>query len=265
MSKEREDVFNTPESGTYDPETKRHSGYNLKVNTETCEIVSTGVRKPPPEWIPEGWVNIGGNRWIPDWPDCKHRRVDVQVFRGAPPQFNILCIKYNELGEPIPIKTCQDCKVFTTVPANPKLPKGVTLDDLLTRPWEADLEAGKPTIHYEHPLFGFHSDDLDALEEALFQKEMETAPPLLNDPVHERNRRKIQLRWVPCIHRIEHAPGHQPDQQPTSPSGCSSCNKGIMCNNSAAEAFQSKVTRSICKACPVAESIEQANHRRNKS
>jgi len=145
-----------------------------------------------------------------------------------------------------------DCTVYKT-PAgiDLTLPLGVSIDELFKRTWRQQIDTSKEGSQeaYFHPLSAFEEDELDQLEELSLQMEMKQAPPALNDPKHARNRRRIQLRWLPCIHRIEVA------KSPNEIRDCGGCGTTtIVCNQPKADAFETKLTRKICKECPFAES-----------
>lgn len=254
--KKPKDVYNTPESHTRDPETgKRTVGRRVSVNKNSGEIISHGRRDPPPEWIPEGWIKIAANRWVPQWPSCMYRRLNVRVRPGKGPEIQPLCIKYDKFGEEIDHQTCMDCTVFQ-VPAHKmvdqELPSDVSLDDLFKRKWRAeglDRDQEGAQELYLHPLDAYEEDELDALEERSFQMEMRNAPLPLNDAKHERNKRRVQQKWkIPCVHRIL-VP--KSEEQVSRCGGCST--HVAVCNNPEADAFGQKLRRKICKECPFAE------------
>lgn len=222
--------------GTYDSKKKKH-GYRCTINRENGDITIIGKRIPPESWLPEGWVKVSENRFCPQWPTCKYRRLNILRRPADPPEITPLCIKYNRLGEEITHQTCMDCTVFKEPLNIPnELPDGTSYEDLVKRSWRTAKN------EEYHSLAGYVEEELDALEEKLFQEEMAKIPDRVT---------AVQKRWNPCKFRISVA---KEEGELRDCGGCSSSK--IVCNHGAAPTFGQVVTRSICKACPLAEKPE---------
>jgi hypothetical protein len=236
---EPKQLFKDDDPGTYDPKTKRHSRHHFMVNVENGDITIIG-KIPPDIFIPEGWIKISSNRYVPTWPSCRYRRLNIQLHRHKGPDINAICI-HPELttdsrGCGVNHQICGQCKIFEAV-LRPPILTDEEKEQLFKRQYRNDLSELS-----EDGVFHIESDEeyWNDVEEVIVREELEKIPP--ESPHHPKNARMIHIKWnIPCIHRYEQ-----------SESDCGGC-FGIMCNNKNAEKFNQKITRRDCKYCPVAE------------
>lgn len=208
----------------------------LLVSTTLGDITTIGDQ-PPAGWIPPEWIQVAPNRWVAPWPACRYRRLNVKVPNQAAPQIKPLCVLSGSM-EPVDVQTCMACDKFIAPQQQIQFDDAI-LNDLFSRDFPDILPDGQ-----QHPLFGYSEEELNEIEYFAFMERMETVPQPVNNPLHPR--RTLATRWgVPCSHR-------QRRKKPKS--DCGTCNKHeIFCNNPAAEHYDTKVVKSMCEGCPVAE------------
>lgn len=256
MSKEPKKIFNDDDPQTYNPRTKIHGDHRIMVNINSGDITVIG-KTPPDHFIPAGWIQTASNRYVPTWPVCKFRRLNVLLEVNTPPKIDAVCVhpeigikKGNSItGTDVDHDICKVCKLFQVIETKPIL----TADEkvkVFKRKYRNDLsdlpEGIKPPEIYDARN---ESKYWDKIEEGIFQEEMAELPP--EHPGNAKNARRIHQKWkVSCIHRYQEAKDD-----------CSGCGN-IMCNNPDAERFGLQIMRKDCKACLVAETALQALKKR---
>ncbi len=253
MSKEPKKLFNNDDPETYNPRTKTHGDHRIMVNSRSGDITVIG-KTPPDHFIPAGWTQAASNRYVPTWPICKFRKLSVILEANTPPVIDAVCV-HPEIGivsgnsitgTPVDHDVCNACTLFQAAEIKPILTDDEKIK-VFKREYNNDLSHLTPGIE-ALVLREQGEGDIaywNKIEEGVFQDAMKDLPP--EHPGNAKNARAIHKKWnVPCIHRYKE-----------SKSDCSSCND-IMCNNPKAKKFGLKILRKDCKACPVAESADQA-------
>lgn len=240
----------------YNAQTKKHVSSRLMVSSTTGEITSKG-KTPPPEWIPTGWVQLGDNRWVPQWPACRYRRLSVEMRDGTAPNIQIHCLvnvkQPGDKMENITIDVCQACTVFSAhepkkIPIDEEKLRQVFAREIADHHKQKSKDGRQVLYEEEYLLTGYSEQEQDKIEEEFFNQAMAGLPEPSKNPHHPRNRRKLHIQWnVPCVHRMR----VEKTQEEKDCKGCG--DSKIICNNSDAELFGKILTRKLCKGCPCPE------------
>lgn len=197
----------------------------MQINKSSGEIIFES--EPPPEYIPDGWIKVGVNRWVPQWPACRFRRMNIIPHKDKPTDIQPLCVKYDPTGERITHQICVDCTVYK--PPQVGVKEGsVPLDEILRRTWQY----GDSEKKFIHPMMGMTEEEIQKAEERAFQLEMSTLP--------KPKEKAIQRRWIQCKYRV------------AGEGDCSGCS-GLKCGNPESSLYQLTVNKSNCIECDVRE------------
>jgi hypothetical protein len=230
----------------------------MMINKDSGEITVISDEGPPDGWIPEGWIPVGPNRFVPAWPACHHRRLDVLVKKNEPPDITVKCTessltKDEELGVlVVDHQTCAACPLFQArqsmpekLPTDPEMMRSLMARDF-PQIVEAPTDTFTETIYLSHPLAGYTTGELDEIEAGSFNNHMQDVPSRKPNKYHPRLRRKSHMKFgTLCLDRIK------VEVDKDDPADCAGCGTHkLICNNKNADAFGKKVTRKICTGCP---------------
>lgn len=180
-----------------------HSTGQVHVGNTTGIIKITGdVEKFPEDRIPEGWVQRAKGEWVPQWPECRYRRLNISISQKKPIEIIPVCL-YNGKetggrGEKVTHDFCCQCQL-----AQPHIPMVE-----LTEQQSIDFEAGKFEDLPEEIRTGLTEGEKQLLQED--RKRMATNKDVLAqikkdiDNIDDSSNglpKDARLWWQPCIHR----------------------------------------------------------------
>jgi hypothetical protein len=154
---------------------------------EETGIIKCEGDSPPPDRIPEGWVETEPGVFKPQWPECRYRRLDIKLSKKKPIEITPICILNTGGGEKVTHDFCCRCDKFKPVI---KLVRLTPEEEDVAREGDYLSSGGRLTEEELAELM----DDLENVGD----RRME------NSPFDERKgKRRRPTPWVPCIYRRE--------------------------------------------------------------